>query len=105
MKLGLKALVIALVMALAAVPAAFAKNGAYIADRFNFFTIGYNTNLVKPNDVPKSYEDLLDPKWVGRIGIEASDDDWFASIVKHMGEEKGLALFRKLAQMKIGSAP
>lgn len=81
-------------------PAAFAKNGAYIADRFNFFTIGYNTNLVKPNDVPKSYEDLLDPKWVGRIGIEASDTDWFGSLVHSMGEEKGMAFFRKLAAMK-----
>jgi iron(III) transport system substrate-binding protein len=81
-------------------PQAFAKNGAYVADRFNFFTIGYNTSLVKPNDVPKSYEDLLDPKWVGKIGIEASDTDWFGSMVKAMGEEKGMAFFRKLADMK-----
>lgn len=81
-------------------PAAFAKNGAYIADRFNFFTIAYNTNLVKPNEVPNSYEDLLKPSWVGRIGIEASDTDWFGSMVKWMGEEKGMAFFRKLADMK-----
>jgi iron(III) transport system substrate-binding protein len=81
-------------------PQAFAKNGAYVADRFNFFTIGYNTNLVKPDEVPKSYEDLLDPKWVGRIGIEASDTDWFGSLVHAMGEEKGMAFFRKLAAMK-----
>jgi iron(III) transport system substrate-binding protein len=81
-------------------PAAFAKNGAYVADRFNFFTIGYNTSLVKPADVPRSYQDLLDPKWVGRIGIEASDTDWFGSLVHAMGEEKGMAFFRKLAAMK-----
>jgi iron(III) transport system substrate-binding protein len=79
---------------------AFAKNGAYVADRFNFFTIGYNTNLVKPNDVPKTYQDLLDPKWVGKIGIEASDTDWFGSLVHAMGEEKGMAFFRRLADMK-----
>ena len=29
--------------------------------------IGYNTNLVKPEDAPKSYADLLDPKWMGKI--------------------------------------
>src|ERR1041385_2962101 len=51
-------------------PQAFAKNGAYVADRFNFFTIAYNTNLVKPNEVPKSYDDLLKPNWVGRIRSE-----------------------------------
>jgi iron(III) transport system substrate-binding protein len=81
-------------------PSAFPKHRYYAADRFNFFTIAYNTNLVKPDEVPNSYEDLAHPRWVGRVGIEASDTDWFASIVKHMGEEKGLALFRKLAQQK-----
>ncbi len=79
-------------------PAAFPKHRHYAADRFNFFTIAYNTNLVKPNEVPNSYEDLAHPRWAGRIGIEASDTDWFGSIVKHMGEQKGLALFRKIAQ-------
>ncbi len=81
-------------------PAAFPKHRHYAADRFNFFTIAYNTNLVKPNEVPNSYEDLAHPRWTGRIGIEAGDTDWFASIVKFMGEEKGLALFRKIAQQK-----
>jgi iron(III) transport system substrate-binding protein len=81
-------------------PAAFPKHRHYAADRFNFFTIAYNTKLVKPEEVPNSYEDLLNPRWVGKIGIEGSDDDWFASIVKHMGEKKGLDFFRKLAQMK-----
>jgi iron(III) transport system substrate-binding protein len=81
-------------------PAAFPKHRHYAADRFNFFTIAYNTNLVKPDEVPNRYEDLLHPRWVGKIGIEGSDEDWFASIVKHMGEEKGLAFFRRLAQMR-----
>ncbi len=81
-------------------PQAFPKHRHYAADRFNFFTIAYNTNLVKPNEVPNSYEDLLHPRWVGRIGIEAGDTDWFGSIVKLMGEDKGLAFFRKLSQMK-----
>jgi iron(III) transport system substrate-binding protein len=81
-------------------PAAFPNHRHYAADRFNFFTIAYNTNLVKPADVPNSYEDLLHPRWVGKIGIEAGDTDWFASMVKWMGEEKGMAFFRKLAQMK-----
>ncbi len=81
-------------------PAALPKHRHWVADRFNFFTIAYNTNLVKPAEVPNSYEDLLNPRWVGRIGIEAGDTDWFASVVKSMGEQKGLEFFRKLAQMK-----
>ncbi len=81
-------------------PAAFPKHRHYVADRFNFFTIGYNTNLVKPEEVPNAYEDLLQPRWAGRVGLEAGDVDWFAAMVKSMGEEKGLAFFRKLSEMK-----
>jgi iron(III) transport system substrate-binding protein len=80
--------------------AAFPKHRHYVADRFNFFTIGYNTNLVKPEEVPNSYEDLVHPRWAGRIGIEGSDVDWFGAVAKSMGEEKGLAFFRKLADSK-----
>ena len=81
-------------------PAAFPKHRHYVADRFNFFTIGYNTNLVKPDEVPNSYQDLLHPRFIGKIGIESGDTDWFAALVKSMGEEKGMAFFRKLAEMK-----
>ncbi len=76
---------------------AFPKHRHYVADRFNFFTIAYNTNLVKANEVPDTYEDLLHRRFAGKVGIEASDVDWFGAIVKSMGEEKGLAFFRKLA--------
>src|SRR6266404_4283006 len=81
-------------------PAAFPRHRHYVADRFNFFTIAYNTNLVKANEVPNTYEDLLNPRFAGRVGLEASDVDWFGAVVKSMGEEKGLAFFRKLAAAK-----
>ena len=81
-------------------PAAFPKHRHYVATRFNFFTIGYNTKLVKPDEVPNSYLDLLHPRYAGKLALEASDTDWFAAIVKFMGEDKGLAFFRKLAENK-----
>lgn len=81
-------------------PAAFPKHRHWVADRFNFFTIGYNTKLIKPEEVPNSYEDLLHPRFAGKLGIEAGDTDWFAAVVKHMGEAKGVAYFRKLAATK-----
>jgi iron(III) transport system substrate-binding protein len=81
-------------------PAAFPRHRHYVADRFNFFTIAYNTNLVKANEVPDTYEDLIQPRFAGRVGLEASDVDWFGAMVKSMGEEKGLAFFRKLAAAK-----
>ena len=57
----------------------------------------YNTNLIKKSDLPRTYGDLLDPKWKGKLGIEAKNQDWFASVVDVMGGgEKGLRFFRDL---------
>jgi iron(III) transport system substrate-binding protein len=78
-------------------PAAFPAHRLYVPDRFNFFTIAYNTKLVKPEEVPSTYQDLLLPRWAGQVGIESSDSDWFAGMVKSMGEKEGMAFFRKLA--------
>jgi iron(III) transport system substrate-binding protein len=68
----------------------------WIGTRLDIFTLGYNTKLVKKEDLPKSYEDLLDPKWKGKLAVEADDSDWFASVVTQLGEAKGLKLFRDI---------
>jgi iron(III) transport system substrate-binding protein len=59
----------------------------------------YNTNAIQKSELPKTWQDLLDPKWKGKIGIEAKDEDWFATAVQELGgEEKGLAYFRELVR-------
>ena len=79
---------------------AFQKGHFYVADRFNFFTMVFNTNLVKPDEAPKTYQDLLNPRWSGKLGLEVADSDWFAAMVKSMGEAEGLAYFRRLKENK-----
>jgi len=81
-------------------PEAFPRHGYYAPDNLLFFVMGYNTGLVKPGDVPRTYEELLQPRWSGNLGIEASDVMWYAAVAKAMGEAKGLAYFEKLAAMK-----
>jgi iron(III) transport system substrate-binding protein len=57
----------------------------------------YNTNLVDRASLPTTYADLLDPRWKGKLGIEAKDQDWFASAVDAMGGgERGVQFFRDL---------
>ena len=57
----------------------------------------YNTTLFDKASLPTRYDDLLDPKWKGKLGIESKDQDWFASVVDVMGGgEKGLGFFREL---------
>src|SRR3954471_20384128 len=82
-------------------PAAFPRgHRQYVAARFAFFVLGYNTRLIKPGELPATYEDLLQPRWQGKLAIESTDVLWFAALVKSMGEERGLAFFRRLAAMK-----
>jgi len=79
-------------------PGAVPAHKQWAATILSVWVQAYNTNAVKKADLPKTWEDLLDPKWKGKLGIEAKDDDWFASVVQLMGgEPKGLDFFRKLA--------
>jgi iron(III) transport system substrate-binding protein len=77
-------------------PDAIRPHREWIGDRLNMFVQAYNTNLVKKDQLPNSYQDLLDPKWKGKLGVEAEDVDWFATVVTALGEQKGLQLFRDI---------
>jgi iron(III) transport system substrate-binding protein len=57
----------------------------------------YNTSAVRREALPKTYQDLRDPRWKGKLGIEAANDDWFGRLVTAMGEQKGVELFRSIA--------
>ena len=73
--------------------------------RFAYQGIGYNTKAVKPEEAPQTYEDLLDPKWRGRMIWSQSTDTGAPFFISHirkiMGEEKGLDYLKKLATQKI----
>jgi iron(III) transport system substrate-binding protein len=55
----------------------------WTADRLNIFLPAWNTNLIKPGEEPKSWEDLADPKYAGKIQVEISDSDWFENVTKY----------------------
>jgi len=57
----------------------------------------YNTNLVKPDELPKSFEDFLTRKqWVGKVVIEGTDRDWMDAVLQFYGRDKGLKLLRDI---------
>lgn len=60
--------------------------------------VGYNTELVKKTDLPKTYEDLLKPQWKGKILNDTENFFWFSGLLRAWGKEKGLEYFRKLAK-------
>ena len=80
-------------------PQALRPHGHWVGTRINMFVQSYNTRLVKRDELPKSYADLTDPRWKGRLGIEAEDEDWFAMVVKELGEDAGLRIFRDIVRV------
>lgn len=80
-------------------PGAAVPHRGWIADRLSVFTTAYNTTLIKPADAPKSYQALADPKWKGKLGIsnEADDANWFMAVANAIGQDKAVAMFRKIA--------
>jgi iron(III) transport system substrate-binding protein len=86
---------------LADIPAAaIPKHRQWVPDRLNFFVVGYNTSKVRRDELPSDYRGFLDPKWKGRLGLEATDTEWMATLVKLWGERDGMDFFRKLADMR-----
>jgi len=78
------------------IPGAVPKHHEWATVLLTPFVMAYNTNLVKKEDLPKTYRDLLDPKWKGKLGIEATDYDWLAIVTAQLGGEPGVQLFRDI---------
>ena len=75
------------------------KEGYWSAMTVNTIVLAYNTRMVKPADVPKTYDDLLKPMWKGKKILNDTENfAWFDELLKYWGRDKGLAYFRKLAQ-------
>jgi iron(III) transport system substrate-binding protein len=64
----------------------------------NYAAFGFNTRSVAKASVPKTHADLLRPEWKGNIGLDSRPYEWFGTMVKAMGDEKGLAYMRELAK-------
>jgi len=84
-------------------PAAYRDQDAmHITTRIWLSSLGYNTNLVSANDAPKSYADLLDPRWMGKI-IKAHPA-YAGSIMTatfQISRALGWQYFEKLAKQKV----
>lgn len=87
-------------------PATYAdKEGMWAASRLNYFGLAYNTRQVSAADVPKTYADLLNPKWRGAIAWRADSEVgaglFIASVLRSMGKEAGEAYLKKLSAQRI----
>ncbi|MEK7687597.1 MAG: extracellular solute-binding protein, partial [Pseudomonadota bacterium] len=77
-------------------------DGMYASWRITLSPIAYNTKLVKPEDAPKGFIDLLDPKWVGKI-VKAHPgySGTIMTATQQLSRDLGWEYFEKLAKQKV----
>src|SRR5262249_51359681 len=81
-------------------PGAIDPQGRWAAIYVRQYIIGDNTRQVTHADAPKSWTDLLSPRWSGKIALDESDVEWYAAMLDYWGRDKGLDYMRALARQK-----
>lgn len=78
------------------------QDGFYQTDNFTLVVPGYNTRIVKPEDAPKTWTDLLDPKWKGKM---AKGHPGYSGTIMNgtyaLANALGWAYFEKLAKQAV----
>ena len=82
--------------------------GYWIATNLYVITPGYNTTLVPKGTEPRTYQDLLDAKWRGKLvwsSVPAASGapGLIGVVLAEMGEDKGMAYLRELSKQKIAN--
>jgi iron(III) transport system substrate-binding protein len=81
------------------VPTAIEPKGHWTIDYESYVGLGYNTKLISEAEAPKTYEDLLDPKWRGKMAVPGSSTlgNWIGAMIMDRGEP----FVRRFAEQKI----
>ena len=75
---------------------AIGPDGAWTSVRESYIGVGYNTTKITKDAAPRSYDDLLDPKWKNRMAVSGSDSS-LSNMIGAMILAKGESFVRKLA--------
>jgi iron(III) transport system substrate-binding protein len=63
-----------------------------------YIVAGWNTNLVRPEEAPRQFEDFGDPRWKGRLLIEPRDADVLAGLTQKLGsQDRAVEVLRRIA--------
>lgn len=77
-------------------------DGMFASWRITLSPLGYNTKLVKSEEAPKSYAELVDPKWTGKI-VKAHPgySGTIMTATQQLSRDLGWSWFEKLAKLKV----
>ena len=57
--------------------------------------------MVSRDKAPKSFDDLLDPQWKGKLGMDTTDYDWIAALIDYYGRSKAIEFAGQLAKQQL----
>jgi iron(III) transport system substrate-binding protein len=79
------------------------KGADWIASNLQFIVVAWNTNLVKPQEEPKQFDDLADPVWKSKVIAEPRDVELLVGLAKHKfkSDERAIALLRRIAANQV----
>ena len=84
------------------------RQGYWIASNLFINTPGFNTSLVPKGTEPRTYQDLLDPKWNGKMawnGLPSTSGGvgFIGTVLAEMGEQNGMAYLRAFSKQKVAN--
>jgi len=77
-------------------PGTLGAHQEYATSTMDVFVQAYNTEKVAKDELPRTFEDLASPRYKGRLGIEAEDQAWFGTLMRHAGEAKTVKLWNEV---------
>jgi iron(III) transport system substrate-binding protein len=77
------------------------KQGLWTAYMTNVMVSPYNTRQVKKDETPRAVEDLLQPRWKGKLTMDSQSYVWFGTMMQYLGEESGLLFMKRLNEQNI----
>ena len=79
----------------------FDPQGFWSSTEVTPLVLALNTNLVSPDEAPRSYQDLLQPKWKGKMNFGSDEYAWYSVMLDGMGKAKGLEYMKALARQQL----
>jgi len=77
------------------------KDGLWTAYMTNVMVSAYNSRQVKRDEAPRAIEDLLKPRWKGKLTMDSQSYVWFGTMLQYLGEEAGLRFMKRLNEQGI----
>ncbi|HEX9445480.1 MAG TPA: extracellular solute-binding protein [Candidatus Binatia bacterium] len=82
-------------------PGSYDPEGNWLAFEVTPLVLALNTRSVPAGDRPQTYEELLHPKWKGRMSLGTEEYTWFNILLEHMGKKKGTEYMQALARQEL----